>query len=123
MKKKTFIGIIIGIVGLTFLGLGMSMIMVPTMGNMPLGIIMGAAGLLICIISIVKVCSSEGVEMPKVQGKIIKAIVVGIVAFLLLGIGMSLVMIGGYFVLGILIGVVGIIVGISIIPMLNGFTD
>lgn len=53
----------------------------------------------------------------------IRAITIGIIGCLLLGIGMSLTMIGesttGFFVLGIIIGIVGLVIACSNYPLYN----
>ena len=123
MKKGSFVALIIGIIGLTCLGLGMSMILATAFGTVPMGVVLGIVGVVLCIISVVKACKAEHVRMPRPEGKIIKAILAGIVACVLLGIGLTLALTGGNMVLGIVLGVGGIIVGISIIPIVNGFTE
>ena len=123
MKKSSFMAMVIGIIGLTCFGLGLSMVLTTAVGPMPLGVVLGIAGLVLCGISVAKICKAENVQMPKVEGKMIKVILVGIAAVLLLGLGLTLAVKGISLIFGVILGVAGIIVGITILPMINGFTE
>lgn len=59
----------------------------------------------------------------KVSGKGILAIIVGIVGALLLGVGMCFCMVWNQMVVGIVVGLIGVIGLLSLIPIINGFKD
>ena len=62
----------------------------------------------------------EGKAPIKVSGKTIGTVLLGIVGALLLGVGMCLSMVFGKMVLGIVIGVIGIVVLLMLIPLTKG---
>lgn len=51
VNKKTLIAVIIGILGTFALGIGMSMIMVESIGLMIPGMVVGVVGLMVCIVN------------------------------------------------------------------------
>lgn len=65
----------------------------------------------------------EGKAPVKLSGKTIGATLLGVVGALLLGVGMCLSMVFAKMVLGIVIGIVGIVVLLMLIPLLKGLHD
>lgn len=62
----------------------------------------------------------ENKEPIKLSGKTIGATLLGIVGALLLGVGMCLTMVWSHMVAGIVIGIVGIVVLLCLIPFIKG---
>lgn len=62
----------------------------------------------------------EKKEPIKLSGKVIGAVFIGIIGALLLGVGMCLTMVWSHMIAGILIGIVGIIVILCLIPFIKG---
>jgi len=56
----------------------------------------------------------------KLSGKTVGATLIGIVGALLLGVGMCLTMVWSNMVVGIIVGIVGIVVLICLIPFVKG---
>lgn len=56
----------------------------------------------------------------KLSGKTIGATLIGIMGALLLGVGMCLTMIWSHMIVGIVIGIVGIVVLLCLIPFVKG---
>jgi len=56
----------------------------------------------------------------KLSGKTVGATLIGIVGALLLGVGMCLTMVWSNMVVGIIVGIVGIVVLICLIPFIKG---
>ena len=56
----------------------------------------------------------------RLSGKTIGATLIGIIGSLLLGVGMCLTMVWSHMVLGIIIGIVGIVVLLCLIPFIKG---
>ncbi len=61
----------------------------------------------------------EGKEPMHLSGKTIAAALIGIAGALLLGTGMCMVMVWSNMVLGIVLGLVGIIILLSLIPFIR----
>lgn len=59
----------------------------------------------------------------KLSGKAISAILLGVIGALLPGVGMCLCMVFAKMVVGIVIGIIGIVVLLMLIPLLKGLHD
>lgn len=79
--------------------------------------VMGAAILLIMVIVWRKM---ENKAPVKLSGKTIGAVLIGIVGALLFGVGMCLTMVWSNMVTGIIVGIVGIVVLLCLIPFIKG---
>jgi hypothetical protein len=62
----------------------------------------------------------ENKQTIKISGKTMGATLIGIIGSLLLGVGMSLTMVWSQLVIGIVIGILGIIVLLSLLPFVKG---
>ena len=87
------------------------------------GIVSGVIGLVLALITIGVWRKMEGKAPIKVSGKMVGATLLGIVGALMLGVGMCLSMIFAKMVLGIVIGIIGIVVLLMLIPLLKGLHD
>lgn len=120
MKKSNFVAMILGTIGGILFSLGMCMALIPEWNAFKPGVIMGAAGLLVLLIMVLVWRKMENKEPIKLSGKVIGATLIGIVGSLLLGVGMCLTMVWSNMILGIIIGVVGIVVLLCLIPFIKG---
>lgn len=120
MKKSNFAAMILGTVGGVFFALGMCMVLLPEWGMFNQGIISGVIGLVILLITVFVWRKMEGKEPIKMNGKTVAAVLVGILGALAFGVGMCLTMVFGKMVLGIIVGLVGIVILMMLIPMTKG---
>ena len=121
MKKSTFVSMILGTIGGILFALGMCMGLVEEWNARNEGIIMGVIGLVVLFIMVAVWRKMEKKEPIKLSGKAIGATLIGIVGALLLGVGMCLTMVwSGYMVVGIIVGIVGIVVLLGLIPFIKG---
>ncbi len=120
MKKSTFVATILGTIGGILFALGMCMALIPEWNAMNQGIVMGVLGVAVLLIMVIVWRRMEHKEPIKISGKTIGATLIGIVGALLLGVGMCLTMVGGQMVIGIVVGVIGIVVLICLIPFIKG---
>lgn len=120
MKKSTFVATILGTVGGILFVLGMCMALIPEWNAFNHGIIMGIIGIIVLLIMIFVWRKMENKAPVKLSGKIIIATFIGIFGSLLLGIGMCLTMVWQNIIMGIIIGIVGIVVLICLIPFVKG---
>lgn len=120
MKKSTFVAMILGIIGGILFALGMCMALIPEWNAFQPGVIMGVIGAAVLLIMVLVWRKMENKEPIKPSGKTIGAILIGIVGALLFGVGMCLTMVWSNMVLGIVIGVVGIVVLLCLIPFVKG---
>ena len=120
MKKSSFVAMILGTVGGVLFALGMCMALLHEWNLFKEGIIFGFAGLLIGIITVFVWRKMENKGPLKFNGKTVLTVLFAIVGALLLGVGMCFCMLWENFVVGILIGLVGIVALLSLIPIIRG---
>ena len=120
MKKSNFVALILGTIGMVFFALGMCMALIPEWNMFQQGVIAGAAGLVLLLITWIVWRRMEGKEPIKVNGKTVGCIILSVFGALLFGIGMCLSMVFGKMVLGIVIGLVGIVALLMLIPLTVG---
>ncbi len=120
MKKSNFVALILGTVGVVFFALGMCMTTLTEWNMFQQGIICGVIGLAVLLADLVIWRRMEGKEPIHLSGKTLATIALAVVGALLLGVGMCLCMVFGYMVQGILIGLVGIVGLLCLIPLTKG---
>lgn len=120
MKKSTFVAMILGTIGGILFALGMCMALIPEWNAFKPGVIMGVIGAVVLLIMVLVWRRMENKEPIKLSGKTIGATLIGIVGALLLGVGMCLTMVWSNMVAGIIIGIVGIVVLLCLIPFIKG---
>lgn len=123
MKKSSFAALILGTVSGVFFALGMCMALLPEWGMRNQGIASGVIGLVLMLITVIVWRRMEGKAPIKLSGKTIGATLLGVFGALLLGVGMCLSMVFAKMFLGIVIGIVGIVVLLMLIPLLKGIRD
>lgn len=120
MKKSNFVALILGTISGVFFALGMCMALLPEWGMRNQGIVSGVIGLILMLITVGIWRKMEGKAPVKISGKTIGATLLGVLGALLLGVGMCLSMIFTKMILGIVIGIIGIVVLLMLIPLLKG---
>lgn len=120
MKKSSFVAMILGTIGMVFFALGMCMTLIPEWGMFRQGIVAGAVGLVVLLITLIVWRRMEGKAPIKLTGKTVGTVILSIFGALLLGIGMCLSMVFGKMVLGVVIGLVGIVALLMLIPLVKG---
>ncbi len=120
MKKSSFVALILGTISGVFFALGMCMALLPEWGMRTQGIVCGVVGIILMLITVGIWRKMEGKAPIKISGKTIGATLLGVLGALLLGVGMCLSMVFSKMVLGIVIGVIGIVVLLMLIPLLKG---
>ena len=120
MKKSSFVAMILGTIGGILLALGMCMCLLPEWNAFKPGVIMGCVGLVVILIMVFVWRKMENKGPIKLSGKTIGATIIGILGSLLLGVGMCLTMAWSQMIIGIIIGIVGIVVLLCLIPFVKG---
>lgn len=120
MKKSTFVAMILGTIGGILFALGMCMALIPEWNAFNEGIIMGVIGIVVLLVMVLVWRKMENKAPIKPSGKTIGALLIGIVGALLFGVGMCLTMVWSNMVLGIIIGMIGIVVLLCLIPFIKG---
>lgn len=120
MKKSNFVAMIMGTIGGILFALGMCMALIDEWNAFRPGIVLGAIGAAVLVAMVIVWRRMEGKAPVKPSGKTIGAWLMGIAGALLLGVGMCLSMVWSSMVVGILVGLVGIILLLCLIPYTKG---
>ncbi len=120
MKKGNFVAMLLGTIGGIFAALGMCMCLLPEWNAFKPGVMMGCVGLVILLITVVVWNKMENKAPLRLSGKAIGTILICVIGTLLLGMGMCFVLVWSNLVLGIVIGIAGIILLLSLIPLIKG---
>lgn len=120
MKKKDFVTLIMSTVGGILFALGMCMALLPEWGAMTQGIVIGAVGAVILLAMLIVRRKMDGKPSFVFNGKAIGLTLLGVAGAIILGIGMCMTMVWGMMVPGIVIGIVGIVALLCLIPAVKG---
>ena len=114
---------ILGTISGVFFALGMCMAMISEWNTFKPGIVFGCVGILLGLVTLIVWRKMEHKEPIHFSGKTVLTAVVGIVGALALGVGMCFCMVWGKMLIGIIIGLVGIVVLLCLIPLVKGIKD
>lgn len=124
MKKENFITLVLGTVSGLLFALGMCMCLLPEWGAFNIGIGFGVAGVIGIIATVITYRKLSGKKPIKVNAKTVGKIIYGVFASLVFGVGMCMTMVfEGMMIPGILVGIVGIVLLLFLIPMCVGLKD
>ncbi len=120
MKKSNFLALVMGTVSGMLFALGMCMALLPEWNAFPQGIVLGCTGIVLGLITAAIWRKMEKKPPIRLSGRTVLASLVAIAGALLLGVGMCCVMVWEQLALGILVGLVGIVALLCLIPLLWG---
>ena len=120
MKKSSFVALLMGTVSGVLFALGMCMALLPEWNAFQEGVIFGGVGMVLGVITLLVWCKIENKKLPKMNGKNVFRILYSVIAVLILGTGMCLCLVWQQFVWGTLLGLLGIVMLIALIPMIKG---
>ena len=122
MEKKTFVTLVMSVIGGMLFSLGMCMCLIPEWGTFNQGVVVGAAGAVELVITWLVYRKMAGKAPIKLNAKLVAKMIYGIFAALVFGIGMCMTMVfEGMMIQGIAVGIVGIVLLLGLIPMFIGF--
>lgn len=124
MEKKTFITLIMSVIGGMLFSLGMCMCLVTEWGTFHQGVILGAIGAVELIATWIVYRKMSGKQPVKLNAKIIGKVVYGLFSAIVFGIGMSMTLaMENMMIPGIIVGIIGIVLLLCLIPMCVGLKD
>ena len=119
MKKSTFVNLIIGTIGGLLFALRMCMCLLPQWNAFQPGVICTAIGAVVLLAQSVVAWIRSGRKI-KINWRVAGKVLYGVSATLVLGVGMSMIMVWNLMLPGILVGIVGIVLLLMLIPMCLG---
>ena len=123
MKKETLLEIILGTVGGLIFAIGMCMCLIPEWNLFTVGVVVAIIGfiILLCIIPIYRKEHPKKVSNKKTDGGLVLTWVIGVVGSLIMGFGMSKIMVGSPekmdMIVGMVTGVVGLLICVLNYPI------
>ena len=121
MKKETLLEIILGTIGGLVFAIGMCMCLIPEWNMFNSGVVCTGIGFVVIIATIITYRKMSGKAPIKVNAKVVGKVLYGVISALVLGVGMSMVLVfEGMMMFGIIIGIVGIVMLLFLIPMCIG---
>ena len=119
MKKSTFVNLIIGTIGGLLFALGMCMCLLHEWNAFKLGVVCTAIGAIVLLIQSIVAWIRSGRKI-KINWKIAGKVLYGVFAALVLGVGMCMIMVWNLMLPGIVVGVVGIVLLLCLLPLCLG---
>ena len=120
MKKKDFITLIMSTVGGILFALGMCMALLPEWGAMVPGVVIGIIGAVILLVMILVRRKMDGKPAIVFNGKAIGTTLLGVCGAIVLGVGMGMTMVWSMMIPGIIVGIIGIVALLCLIPVVKG---
>lgn len=119
MKKSAFLNLVVGVVGGLLFSVGMCCCLLPEWNAFDLGVVIAGIGALILLIQGIVAFVRSGKKV-KINWKLAGKILFGTIGALVLGVGMCMIMVWNMMLWGILVGIVGIVLLLCLIPMCIG---
>ena len=120
MKKSNFVALVLGTVSGVLFALGMCMALLPDWNAFKPGIIFGAVGIVLGLITVFVWRKMERKAPIKISGRTVGIIILAIIGSLTLGVGMCFCMVWENIVLATVIGLAGTIALLMLIPITKG---
>lgn len=121
MKKINFVTLILSAVVGLFFGIGMCMCLLQEWNAFTPGVAMAVIGALFLIAMLIVRRKMSGKPSVKISLKAVGKAVYTVLAVLVLGLGMCMAMVWeGLMIPGIIVGVIGIVLLIFLVPMCRG---
>ena len=121
MTKKNFVFLVLTVVGGLLFALGMCMCLLPEWNMFTPGVVLTALGALVLLAIALVRWIMAGKPVVAVNWNKVGKVAYCVIAALVLGTGMAMIMaFEGLMIPGIIVGIVGIVLALGIIPVLKG---
>lgn len=120
MTKKAFVTLILGAVGALLFALGMCMALLQEWDAFTEGVALGAAGIVVLLVLLLVRRKMSGKPMLVWNGRAVALTALGVAGALILGVGMCMTMAWDMLVPGVIVGIVGIVALLGLIPAVKG---
>lgn len=120
MKKSSFVALVLGTVSGVLFSLGMCMALLPEWNAFTEGVVFGACGLGLGLITVLVWRKMENKGPLKFDLKTVLTVLLALAGLMLFGVGMCFCLLWQKIVLGTLIGLAGIVALLSLIPFVKG---
>lgn len=125
MTKKNFVTLILSTVGGILFAVGMCMCLLPEWNAFSQGVVVAAIGAVVLLIMVmVRRKMSHKPILVKLSSRTIGTILLSVLGALVFGVGLCMTMVWeGLMIPGIIVGVIGIVLLLCLIPLCKGIKD
>ncbi len=123
MKKSSLVAMMLGTVSGMLFAIGMCMVLLPEWNAMKIGIVFGGVGIALGIITLIIWRKMEHKAPIRFSGKTMFTAGIAIIGSLALGVGMCLCLVWEKMLVGIIVGILGIAVLLTLIPLIKGIKE
>lgn len=121
MKKENFVTLIMSVVGGLIFALGMCMALLPEWNAFTPGVVCGVIGAAVLLAMVIVRRKMTNATPIEISGKTVGIVIYGIFSTIVFGVGMCMTMVWeGLMIWGIVVGIIGIILLLCLIPMIKG---
>lgn len=120
MKKSSFTALLLGTLSGVLFAIGMCMALIAEWNAFTPGVVLGCTGVVLGIATMLIWRKMEHKSPCHLSGRHVRAVLLGVAGAMLLGVGMCFCMVWQRMLPGMLIGVVGIVLLVCLIPLLKG---
>ena len=120
MKKSSFVAMVLGTVSGVMFALGMCMALLPEWNAFKEGIVLGAVGLVMGLVTVIVWRKMENKQPVRLNPRNVLFVVLGVVGALTLGLGMCFCMVWDKLLVGVPVGLAGILLLLGLIPLCKG---
>lgn len=120
MKKKDFVTLILSTIGGILFSLGICMALIPEWGVLNPEIRVGVVGLVVLLVMVIVRRKMDGKPANVFNARAIGITLLGIVGLIVLDVGICMIMVWNMLIPGIVVGIVGIVLLLCLIPVVKG---
>ncbi len=120
MKKKNFVMLVLGTIGGLLFSIGLCMVLLPEWNAFEPGVACTGVGIAMLLALLVLARVGRPKSEKKTNWKLVGKIAYGVLSALILGVGMCMILEFQMLLWGIVVGVVGIVMLLCLIPMCIG---
>lgn len=120
MKNSSFTALLLGTLRGVLFAIGMCMALIAEWNAFTPGVVLGCTGVVLGIATMLIWRKMEHKAPCHLSGRHVRAVLLGVAGAMLLGVGMCFCMVWQRMLPGMLIGVVGIVLLVCLIPLLKG---
>ncbi|MBR6786941.1 MAG: hypothetical protein IKM26_03335 [Clostridia bacterium] len=122
MKKSSFVAMVLGTISLVFFALGMCMALLPEWDAFTEGVIFGAIGLALGLVTLLiwRKMEHKAPLHVHLNGKTVLIVITGVMGTLLLGVGLCFCLVWNNIIIGTMVGLMGILLLMALIPLVKG---
>lgn len=120
MKRENFVSLVMTVIGGVLFALGMCMCLLPEWNAFVPGVVLGVIGAAVLLVMLALRRRMQGKPPVKPSKRTVGIVVLAAVGALVLGVGMCMVMVWSLLVWGIVVGLLGMLLLLGLIPLCKG---